>query len=104
MALTSLLPPFGAGAIWLPVAAFLVPTGSVGQGITLVLCGLFIIGLVDNLVRPFLIGREAHLPEYMVLLATLGGLALLGLDGLVVGPLVVALFLSAWRTWEGHAS
>ena len=102
MALTSLLPPFGAGAIWLPVAAFLVLTGSVGQGITLVLCGLFIIGLVDNLVRPFLIGREAHLPEYMVLLATLGGLALLGLDGLVVGPLIVALFLSAWRTWESE--
>lgn len=102
MALTSLLPPFGAGAIWLPVATFLVLTGSVGQGTTLLLCGLFIIGLVDNLVRPLLIGRGAHLPEYMVLLATLGGLALLGLDGLLVGPLGVALFQSAWQTWDSE--
>lgn len=97
MALTSLLPPFGAGAVWVPMALFLIMSGAVLKGIALAICGFFIISLVDNLLRPFLIGREAHLPEYLVFLSTLGGLALLGLDGVIVGPLLVSLFLSSWR-------
>jgi len=97
MALTSLLPPFGAGAVWLPMAVFLLLTGSVLKGVALAICGFFIISLIDNLLRPFLIGREAHLPEYLVFLSTLGGLALIGLDGIVIGPLLVSLFLSSWR-------
>lgn len=97
MALTSLLPPFGAGAIWLPMAVFLLLTGSILKGVALAICGFFIISLIDNLLRPFLIGREAHLPEYLVFLSTLGGLALLGLDGVIIGPLLVSLFLSSWR-------
>jgi len=97
MAFMSLLPPFGAGAVWLPMAAFLLLTGSIWQGIALVACGLLVIGLIDNLVRPILVGRAARLPEYLVLLSTLGGLALLGLDGIVLGPVLVAVFLVAWR-------
>jgi len=97
MGFMALLPPFGAGAVWLPVAIFLLLTGSVWQGVTLILCGLLIIGLVDNLLRPFLVGRAARLPEYLVLLSTLGGLALLGFDGIVIGPVLVGMFLVAWR-------
>jgi len=97
MGFMALLPPFGAGAVWLPVAIFLLLTGSVWQGVTLILCGLLVIGLVDNLLRPFLVGRAARLPEYLVLLSTLGGLALLGFDGIVIGPVLVGMFLVAWR-------
>ncbi|MGN6376096.1 MAG: AI-2E family transporter [Sphingomonas sp.] len=97
MAFMSLLPPFGAGAVWVPVAAFLLLTGSTWQGLTLIVCGLFVIGLVDNLLRPLLVGREARLPEYLVLLSTLGGLTLLGLDGIIIGPMIVAVFLVSWQ-------
>jgi len=97
MAVTSLLPPFGAGAIWLPMVLYLLLTGSLLKGVVLALCGFFIISLIDNLLRPFLIGRETHLPEYLVFLSTLGGLALMGLDGVIIGPLLVSLFLSSWR-------
>lgn len=104
MAFTSLLPPFGAGAVWLPVAVFLLLTGSVWQGVALIACGLLVIGLVDNLVRPILVGRAARLPEYLVLLSTLGGLALLGLDGIVIGPALVAIFLTGWRILHESAT
>lgn len=97
MAFMSLFPPFGAGAVWLPVAVFLLMTGSIWQGVVLVACGLLVIGLVDNLLRPFLVGRAARLPEYLVLLSTLGGLALFGFDGILIGPAIVAVFLVAWR-------
>lgn len=104
MAFMSLLPPFGAGVVWVPVAAFLLLTGAVWQGLALIVCGLFVIGLVDNLARPLLVGREAHLPEYLVLLSTLGGLTLLGLDGIILGPMIVAGFLVAWRESDGTAA
>jgi predicted PurR-regulated permease PerM len=98
MAFMSLLPPFGAGAIWVPVAAFLLLTGSTSQGIALIVCGLFVIGLVDNFLRPYLVGHQARLPEYLVLLSTLGGLTLVGLDGIIIGPAIVAIFLVSWQT------
>jgi len=98
MAFMSLLPPFGAGAVWVPVAAFLLLTGSTWQGIALIGCGLFVIGLVDNVLRPYLVGQQARLPEYLVLLSTLGGLTLVGLDGIIIGPAIVAIFLVSWQT------
>lgn len=98
MAFMSLLPPFGAGAVWIPIAAFLLLTGSTWQGIALIVCGLFIIGLVDNFLRPYLVGHQARLPEYLVLLSTLGGLALVGLDGIIIGPAIIAIFLVSWQT------
>jgi predicted PurR-regulated permease PerM len=96
MAFMSLLPPFGAGAVWIPVAAFLLFTGAIWQGVTLIVCGLFVIGLVDNLLRPILVGHDAHIPGYLVFLSTLGGLSLLGLDGIVIGPMIVAVLLISW--------
>lgn len=103
MAFMSLFPPFGTGAIWVPMALFLLLTGAIRDGIILALCGLFVIGLIDNLIRPLLVGKQASLPEYLVLISTLGGLALLGLDGIIVGPLIVSIFLSSWRMIEAPA-
>ena len=98
MAFMSLLPPFGAGVVWVPVAAFLLLSGAIWQGATLIFCGLFIIGLVDNVLRPILVGHDARIPNYLVFLSTLGGLSLLGLDGIIVGPMIVAVLLVSWAT------
>lgn len=96
MALLSLLPAIGAGLIWGPVAVYFLLTGGVGQGITLILFGVFVIGMVDNLLRPILVGRDTKIPDYVVLISTLGGLVLFGLNGFVIGPVIAALFIAAW--------
>lgn len=97
MGLLSLLPAVGAALVWGPAAVILLSTGAVGKGIVVIVGGTFAIGLVDNLLRPILVGRAAHMPDYLVLLATLGGLTVFGLAGFVAGPVIAALFLVMWE-------
>jgi predicted PurR-regulated permease PerM len=96
MAFLSLLPAVGAGLIWLPVALYFLLTGAVWQGVTLILFGVFVIGLVDNVLRPLLVGKDTKMPDYVVLVSTLGGMALFGLNGFVIGPVIAALFIAVW--------
>tara|TARA_Y100001951_G_scaffold91649_1_gene85828 strand:+ start:12876 stop:13961 length:1086 start_codon:yes stop_codon:yes gene_type:complete len=97
MAFLSLLPAAGAGIVWAPVAVYLLLSGSLWQGIILTAFGVLVIGLVDNILRPILVGKDTRLPDYLILVSTLGGLALLGLNGFVIGPLVAALFVASWN-------
>ena len=96
MTLLSLIPVVGAGLIWLPVAIYLLATGAVVDGLILIAFGAGVIGLVDNILRPVLVGRDTKLPDYLVLLSTLGGFVLFGLNGFVIGPLVAAMFVTFW--------
>lgn len=96
MACASLLPAIGAGIIWAPVAIYLLATGSYVEGIALILVGVLVIGLVDNILRPILVGRDTKLPDYLVLLSTLGGIVLFGINGFVIGPLIAAMFVAFW--------
>ncbi|TFF36810.1 AI-2E family transporter [Pseudomonas sp. RIT623] len=96
MAFLSLLPAVGAGIVWAPVAAYFILTGATWQGIVLSAFGVLVIGLVDNLLRPILVGKDTRMPDYLVLVSTLGGLAVFGLNGFVIGPLIAALFVSSW--------
>jgi len=96
MAVLSLLPAVGAALIWLPVAVYFLVTGATTSGIVLMLYGVLVIGLADNLLRPMLVGKDTKLPDYLVLLSTLGGLSLFGLNGFVIGPLIAALFITCW--------
>jgi predicted PurR-regulated permease PerM len=97
MAFLSLLPAVGAGLVWVPVAIYLFATGETGAAIGLVAYGAFVIGLVDNLVRPLLVGKDTKLPDYLVLISTLGGMAVFGINGFVIGPLIAAMFVAAWN-------
>ena len=96
MAFLSLLPAVGAGIVWAPVAAFFLFSGAIWQGVVLGLFGVFVIGLVDNVLRPILVGKDTKMPDYLILISTLGGLAIFGLNGFVIGPLIAALFMSSW--------
>ncbi|WP_036188644.1 AI-2E family transporter [Marinimicrobium agarilyticum] len=96
MAVVSLIPAVGAALIWAPVAVYLFAVGDYVDAIVLTAFGSIVIGLVDNLLRPVLVGRDTKLPDYIVLLSTLGGLALFGINGFVMGPLVAALFVASW--------
>lgn len=96
MGVFSLFPAIGTGLIWVPVTLYLLATGAIWQAIILFLCGFFIISSVDNIVRPILVGRDARMPDYVVLIATLGGFELMGFNGFVVGPVIAALFMAVW--------
>jgi predicted PurR-regulated permease PerM len=96
MAFFSLAPAIGAGLIWIPVAVYLLATGAIWQGVVLIIFGALIIGLVDNLLRPILVGKDTKMPDYVVLVSTVGGLATFGLNGLVIGPVIAATFIAAW--------
>jgi predicted PurR-regulated permease PerM len=100
MALLSLLPAVGAAMVWLPVAIYLLATGAIGKGIVLLVFGGVVISLVDNLVRPMLVGKDTKMPDYIVLVATLGGIAIFGVNGFVLGPLIAAMFISVWQIYR----
>jgi len=97
MAFLSLVPAIGAGLVWMPVAIYFIATGQVFQGIGLIAYGVLVIGLVDNLLRPFLVGKDTKLPDYVVLISTLGGIDVFGLNGFVLGPLIAAIFMVTWE-------
>lgn len=96
MAFLSLLPAVGAALVWAPVAVYFLVTGAVWQGAVLTAFGVFVIGLVDNILRPVLVGKDTKMPDYVVLLSTVGGMALFGINGFVIGPVIAALFIAAW--------
>ncbi|WP_067737032.1 AI-2E family transporter [Novosphingobium naphthalenivorans] len=96
MGFFSLLPAVGTGIIWVPTAIYLFATGEMAKGAILVFCGMFIIGMVDNVLRPILVGRDTRMPDFVVLIATLAGLELFGLNGFVIGPVIAALFMAVW--------
>lgn len=97
MVLLSLIPVVGASLIWGPVAIYLFSIGNWIDGAILTGFGAGVIGLVDNILRPILVGRDTKLPDYMVLLSTLGGFVLFGMNGFVIGPLVAVLFIAFWE-------
>ena len=100
MAWKSLLPAVGAAVVWLPVALFLVFTGSLPSGLALMAWGVLVIGLVDNLLRPVLVGKDTGMPDYVVMITTLGGIAVAGLNGFVIGPLIAAMFIAVWHIYR----
>ncbi len=101
MAFLSLLPAVGAALVWVPVAAYFLLTGALWQGLALVAWGVLVIGLVDNLLRPMLVGKDTRLPDYVVLTSTLGGMAVFGINGFVLGPAIAAMFIAVWHIYTG---
>lgn len=99
MAFLSLLPAVGAGLVWLPVATYYFVTGDLWQGVALVAYGVLVIGLVDNVLRPVLVGKDTRMPDYVVMITTLGGMAVFGINGFVLGPAIAAMFIAVWHIY-----
>lgn len=96
MAILALIPAVGTALVWAPVGIWLLVTGSVWQGIFVLGSGAIIISSADNVLRPILVGRDTGIPDWIILVTTLGGLSLAGFSGIVIGPLVAGLFLASW--------
>ncbi|WP_246296598.1 AI-2E family transporter [Allochromatium humboldtianum] len=99
MAILSIIPNVGTALVWVPAVIILIVQGSVLTGVLLALfCGL-IVGSLDNLLRPILVGKDTQMHELMIFFSTLGGLVMFGLPGLFIGPVIASLLISIWEIY-----
>jgi predicted PurR-regulated permease PerM len=96
MAVLSLLPALGSALVWIPAAGILLATGHMAKACIVLGAGVLVIGLIDNVLRPLLIGQDTRVPDYLVLVSSFGGLTVFGASGLVIGPILAAMFLAVW--------
>jgi predicted PurR-regulated permease PerM len=96
MTIVSLL-PLGSGIIWVPAAIILFAQGEITRAIIVIAVGALFIGLLDNFLRPRLVGNDTKMPDYLILLSTLGGLSWVGISGFVLGPIIAAFFITCWE-------
>jgi predicted PurR-regulated permease PerM len=96
MTILSIIPGIGAALVWVPAVIILFITGQYLTATLLAAWCAAVVGTVDNFLRPMLVGRDAKMPDLLILIGTLGGLFLFGLIGFIVGPIVCGLFLTVW--------
>lgn len=99
-AVASFIPLLGAFAVWGPVAAYLFISGFTVKGIILIVVGIFGISMIDNALKPVIIGSRTKMPILVIFFSVLGGIKLFGLIGLITGPLVLALFVSVFEIFR----
>lgn len=96
MGIFSLVPVIGTVVVWGPVGVWMLLSGDVWQGLFVLATGFIVISSADNVLRPILVGRDTGIPDWIILVTTLGGISLVGFSGIVLGPLVAGLFLASW--------
>jgi predicted PurR-regulated permease PerM len=106
MSIMSFVPLVGTFAIWGPTAVYMLVTGDYAHGVGLFLFGVFVISMVDNILKPLIIGSRTKMPTIIILFSVLGGIKFFGMIGLIMGPLITAIFISVieiFRNIEGGA-
>ncbi len=100
MTLCSIIPGVGSAIVWLPAGIVMLVTGHIWQGVAILLVGTVVISTVDNLLRPLIVGKRLDMHPLLILFSTLGGLAMFGISGFMIGPIIAALFLAFWEMYE----
>jgi predicted PurR-regulated permease PerM len=99
MSLLSVLPAIGSSIIWIPAVLILAAYGAFTKAVLLwIFCG-FIVGSLDNVLRPIMVGKDAQMHQLLILFSTLGGLSLFGIVGIIIGPVIAALFVTIWEIY-----
>jgi predicted PurR-regulated permease PerM len=93
----SILPAVGCSFVWVPAGIIMLFLGNIWQGIAILVFGAVVISSVDNLLRPVLLGRDTNMHALLIFFSTLGGIAVLGISGFVMGPIIAALFMASWK-------
>ncbi|HOC39462.1 MAG TPA: AI-2E family transporter [Thermodesulfobacteriota bacterium] len=94
MAVLSIIPPIGSALVWIPAVIILALTGELAKALGLATFCALVVGSVDNILRPILVGKDTQMHEMMVFFSTLGGLILFGMPGFIIGPIVAALLIT----------
>ena len=102
MAVCALVPLVGTALIWLPAAIYLFLQDEMVKGLILLAWGAFVVGSIDNFIRPFFISGKARLPVLVIAIGALGGLFSFGLLGIVIGPILLALFIALFEIYKGQ--
>lgn len=97
---TSIIPGVGCSIVWAPAGLIMILMGEVWQGVLIWAFGLFVISMVDNFLRPILLGQDVQLHPLMIFLSTLGGIAGFGLTGFVLGPIIASLMIAFWHMYD----
>jgi len=99
MAVLSIIPSVGSALVWIPASIILIMQGSVTGGVGLLLfCGV-VVGSLDNVLRPILVGKDTKMHELMIFFGTLGGIMMFGIAGIFIGPLIASLFVTIWELY-----
>ncbi len=99
MAVLSIIPSIGSALVWIPAAIILIMQGSVAGGVGLLMfCGV-VVGSLDNVLRPILVGKDTKMHELMIFFGTLGGIMMFGITGIFIGPLIASLFVTIWELY-----
>lgn len=96
MVILSVIPGIGSALVWVPAVIYLFVTGQILAAILVAAWCAAVVGTIDNVLRPILVGKDARMPDLLILIGTLGGLFLFGPIGFIAGPLVFGLFLTVW--------
>jgi predicted PurR-regulated permease PerM len=96
MTVLSIIPGIGSALVWGPAAIILAATGHLAKAIGLAAFCAVVIGSLDNLLRPILVGKDTQMHELMIFLGTLGGILMFGVVGVIIGPIIAALFVTVW--------
>jgi predicted PurR-regulated permease PerM len=96
MTVLSVVPGIGAALVWVPAVIYLFIIGKTLTAMLLLIWCAAVVGTIDNLLRPRLVGKDAKMPDLLILIGTLGGLFFFGFIGFIIGPLVCGLFLTVW--------
>jgi predicted PurR-regulated permease PerM len=99
MVVAAMIPLVGAGLVWVPAVLYLMVAGHVVAALGLLAWCALVVSTVDNILRPRLVGRDIRISDLLILLSTLGGIAFFGVPGVVVGPIVAALFVTVWHLY-----
>ena len=102
MILAAMIPGIGCAIIWAPAALILLATGHVWEGIVVVAVGSLVISSIDNILRPLLVGKDTQMHPLLIFLSTIGGIAVFGVSGFVIGPIITALLATLWEIYEKH--
>jgi len=102
MVFASIIPGVGCSIVWIPAAIIMIIMGHLWQGITIIAFGSLVISMVDNFLRPLLLGHDVQMHPLLIFLSTLGGIMLFGISGFVLGPIVTSLLLAFWKMYEDH--
>ncbi len=101
-AVASIIPATGSAMVWAPAGIIMLVLGNVWQGILILVVGALVIGTIDNLLRPALVGKDLQMHPVIILFSTLGGVALFNISGFVIGPIIAAVFMAFWDLYEQY--
>ena len=97
MIILSIIPLIGGALIWVPACIVLLAMGEVGKALLLALFCSLVVGSVDNVLRPWLVGRDTKMHDLVILFSTMGGLLVIGPLGFIVGPVLAGLCIASWQ-------